>query len=317
MRTLAIEVLVTGHTVTNTISMAVGTRFLYTATSKDREMLIWDKSSRALVGTVPAPDLVSKGGLHTDGRHLYVAERKPPILTKYTPEGEEVEQSPLPASVGLHGDDRFLYFVTGDRTLNVIDKSDLRVVAKRPVGAFKGFRPAVCCDADHAYVAAPMGEIHVFAKDGLELVAHTRKGARSARKAVVVEDRLYVACGDCRIRVFDRRTLARLAILSRERAVIRDITTDDRYLYSVGYAGTLMARDKFTGEDRLIVQHGRDCHTVLADMHNVYIGLGRCDVMVLDRAALHDAAEQATPSPAVLGVEITENTEHTWQGDSR
>jgi hypothetical protein len=52
VRTLAIEVLVTGHTVTNTISMAVGTRFLYTATSKDREMLIWDKSSRALVGTV-------------------------------------------------------------------------------------------------------------------------------------------------------------------------------------------------------------------------------------------------------------------------
>ena len=54
MKPLAVETIVTGHTPTDTMSMAQSKRFLYSATSKDEEVLIWDKSSRAPAGRMPS-----------------------------------------------------------------------------------------------------------------------------------------------------------------------------------------------------------------------------------------------------------------------
>lgn len=72
----------------------------------------------------------------------------------------------------------------------------------------------------------------------------------------------------------------------------------------VGYSGTLIARDKFTRQDRLIFEHGRDCHNVLADEKNVYIGLGNCDIMIIDRAALRAPADHSGPTPHVVKAKV-------------
>ena len=307
--TLPVEIVETDSTPTMYFAVAQTQASLYSCSGKDGDIKIWDKTSREQVGCITRDDRVAMTHLVADSRYLFSVSRFGD-LTKHTLKGR-LKASLSAPSLSLAGDGTYLYAVTSDRMLTVISKADLKVVARRPVGGFRGFGPAVCCDRDHVYVAASLGEIHVFAKQGFGLVAQTDRGA-AARKALVVRDRLYVACGDNRIRVFDKRTLAGLVVLGPEHNVIRAITTDDKYLYSVGYSGTLTARDIFTGEDRLILEHGRDCQSVLTDEQNVYIGLGSCDIMIIDRAALHAAAGRAGLTPPVVKAKVKKPAPNVW-----
>ena len=72
-----------------------------------------------------------------------------------------------------------------------------------------------------------------------------------------------------------------------------------------GHQGRVSRPARFiTGQDRLILEHGRDCHTVLADEQNVYIDLGDCDIVIIDRAALHAVAGRTGPTPPVVKAKV-------------
>ena len=289
MKPLAVETIVTGHTATDTMAMAGSKRFLYTAASKDKEVLIWDKFSRALVGRIPRVERVAAVALHADRKHVFVAGRTP-ILRRYTLKGTEKGHVQLPSTMsGLHGDEEFLYSVTWDRMLNVVAKSELQIVARRPVGGFKGYGPAVGHDRDHVYVAAPLGEIHAYAKDGFALIAHAEKGAREARHMVVVDDRLYVACGDRCIRVFDRHTLKRIDLL-RSWSTIRAMALDDRYIYIGGFDETLVVLAHGTGEQVCALERlPHVVNAIVADGREIYLGAGNCDIMIVPRSDIERA----------------------------
>ena len=295
-KTLPVKIIRTASTRNIYFSMAQTRKWLYCCSGKDGEITIWDKASRRLVGSIPTDDCFAMRHLQADSRYLYSASLFG-NLTKYTHKGRVKAKVSAP-SLSLASDGTYLFAVTGDQKLTVITKADLKVVARRPVGGYKGYGPTVCCDRDRVYVAAPLGEIHVFAKDGFKLVGHTDKGP-VARKALVAGDRIYIACGDHRFRVYDKHTLERIAVLSDEGA-IRAITADETYLYSVGFSGMLVVRDKFTGQERLILEDCRDCNSILVDAQNVYIASGDSDIMIVPCAAIGAAACQPGQTAPIL-----------------
>lgn len=295
-KTLPVAIIGTAATPNIYFSMAQTRAWLYCCSGKDGEITIWDKATRKYVSSIPTDDCYAMRHLQADGRYLYSTSLFG-NLTKFTHKGRAKGQISAP-SVSLTSDSTHLYAITNDQKLTVIAKADLKVKARRPVGGWKGYGPSVCCDRDHVYVASPLREIHVFAKDGLKLVAHTDKGPVT-RRAIVGGDHLYLACGDNRFRVYDKRSLKRIAVL-REEGAIRAVTADETYLYSVGFSSTMVVRDKLSGQERLILENCRDCNAVIVDAENVYLATGDSDILIVPRAAIAAAAAPPGQPPTIL-----------------
>jgi len=295
-KTLPVRIIGTAATPNIYFSMAQAKEWLYCCSGKDGEITIWDKATRKFVSSIPTDDNYAMRHLQADGRYLYSASLFG-NLTKFTHTGR-VKGTISAPSVSLTSDAAHLYAVTNDQKLTVIAKADLKVKARRPVGKWGGYGPGVCCDRDRIYVAAPKGDIHVYAKKGFKLVAHTDKGP-VARRAIIGGDHLYIACGDNRFRVYDKHTLKKLAVLPEEGA-IRAVAADKTYLYSVGFSAAMVVRDPLTGDERLRLEKCRDCNAVVLDAENIYAATGDSDVLVIPRAAIAAAAAPPGQPPTIL-----------------
>ncbi|MHC4984860.1 MAG: WD40 repeat domain-containing protein [Planctomycetota bacterium] len=295
-KTLPVKVIGTAATPNIYVSMAQAKGWLYCCSGKDEEITIWDKATGRYVAAIPTDDAIAMRHLQADGRYLYSASLFG-NLTKFTHTGR-VKGTISAPSVSLTSDAAHLYAVTNDQKLTVIAKADLKVKARRPVGQWGGYGPGVCCDRDRVYVAAPKGDIHVYAKKGFKLVAHTDKGPVT-RRAIVGGDHLYLACGDNRFRVYDKRTLERIAVL-REEGAIRAVTTDQTYLYSVGFSSTMVVRDKLTGQERLVLENCRDCIAIVIDAESIYLATGDSDVLVVPRPAIDAEVAPSGKPPTIL-----------------
>ena len=224
------------------------------------------------------------------------------IVALVLPNIAQVHMGPRPPNCAnsLASDRSYLYGVSWDRMLTVRSKADLEVVVSRKVGGFKGYGPAICQDQQNVYVASPLGQLHVFAKDGFRLVGETDKNVGPARKAAVVADLLYIAGGDKRIRVFDKTTLKRIKILPPAHNAICCITADDKYIYSSGHDDQVTVRARVTDEDLFRLQVRDTCVVVMTDPRNVYLGVDNAKIIILPKATIGREVRRAGQLPAVF-----------------